>query len=190
MKQILIVDCFDSFTYNLYHYLDDLNGGGCEVVRYDEFNPSEASQFSHIVLSPGPGLPEEYPKILSFLKDDASQQNILGICLGLQCLAVSAGGKLLQLKHVLHGVQSNVMCESDSVLYKDVLSSFEVGHYHSWVVDEASLGDAFKITSRNTEGLIMSFENKKLHRYGIQFHPESVMTPVGKKLLENWLKWS
>ena len=191
MRRILLVDCFDSFTYNLFHYLDELNNGGCVVVRYDKFLPEDALSFSHVVLSPGPGLPGDYPLIKDYLNIKHPDQVLLGVCLGHQYLAGYYGGALDQLNNVRHGVSSEVFEEEESLVFKGINWPIEVGHYHSWVVSSEGFPlETLKITSKTKDGIIMSFEHKKLPLFGLQFHPESVMTPQGKRMLKNWLEIS
>ena len=188
MRRILLVDCFDSFTYNIYHYLDQINQGNCHVVRYDEFKPSAVKDFTHIVFSPGPGLPEDYPKIDLFFTLRAPSQNVLGVCLGHQCIARHFGGKLEQLKQVRHGIQGKLSSERNSILFDNTTNEMHIGHYHSWVVSDVDFPmNDLNITSRTEDGWIMSIEHKEAPIYGLQFHPESVLTSQGKKVLENWL---
>ena len=190
MTRVIIVDCYDSFTYNLFHYFDSLEQVSCKVVRYNEVNWQELSSSGHVVLSPGPGLPKDYPELLQFLKHIRPKTSVLGICLGMQCINEAFGGKLQKLKDVLHGVVSINHVESSN-LHHGVPSSFNIGHYHSWVVDETCFPEnVFDITSRNEDGLIMSMEHKEFNICGIQYHPESVMTEYGIDLLKNWLSRS
>jgi len=189
--KLLIVDCFDSFTYNLYHILEDLNGGNCEVMRYDRFDPNECREYSHIVLSPGPGLPADYPQINNFLKH-SEHQNILGVCLGLQCMVNYYGGKLEQLEKVKHGVSTSLVIEEETPLFKGIKSPLKIGHYHSWVAEVSSFPlDHFKVTSKSSDGEIMSLQHLQKPWAAVQFHPESVLTDNGPQMLENWLnfKW-
>jgi anthranilate synthase/aminodeoxychorismate synthase-like glutamine amidotransferase len=187
MVNILIVDCFDSFTYNLYHYLDSLHPDACSVVRYDKFDPLLASSYSHVVLSPGPGLPQDYPLINRLLEIKDPRQSVLGICLGHQCIGTHYKGKLERLKKVKHGLSGPINLTKKSLLFKGVKNKSLVGHYHSWVVsDDDFPARVLRVTSRSVDGYIMSMEHKTLPIYGLQFHPESIMTDCGMTLLKNW----
>lgn len=188
MSRILIIDCFDSFTYNIFHYLDELNSGNCDVVRYDKLELSILADYSHLVISPGPGLPDEYPKIQQVLNQLDSRTPVLGVCLGLQCIVQYFGGKLERLDTVRHGVESELNFSADSLLFQGLTSPMKVGHYHSWIASEKNFPEEYlKITSRNESGLIMSIEHRSLPIFAVQFHPESVMTENGKTLIKNWL---
>jgi anthranilate synthase component 2 len=187
MKKILVIDNYDSFTYNLVHYLEDLN---CEVTVYrnDEFDIDEISGFDKIVLSPGPGIPDEAGLMKAVIAKYASTKSILGVCLGQQAIGEVFGGTLSNLEKVYHGVSSMVKtCVDNEQLFDGLGNEFEVGRYHSWVVD-ASLPDDLEATSFDENGQVMSLRHKTFDVRGVQFHPESVLTPNGKKILENWLK--
>ena len=147
MSKILIVDCFDSFTYNLFHYLDELNEGSCRVIRYDSFQPEDAAEYDRVVLSPGPGLPKDYPGIFRFLELRRPSQPLLGVCLGHQCIGVHYGGRLRQLDKVLHGVESVLKIDSSSALFRSIENNCTIGHYHSWVIDEDAIPGALKVSS-------------------------------------------
>lgn len=189
MPNILIVDCFDSFTYNLFHYLDDLNQGKVDVLRYDEFSIEAAKTYSHLIFSPGPGLPEDYPLILEYLRSATADQSILGVCLGHQSIGLAFGAKLKQLQSVKHGQKLCVSHDNDSFLFDEIDSSFESGHYHSWVINnEGFPNQVLKVTSTSSEGFIMSVEHLSLPIYGVQFHPESIMTTQGIRMLKNYLQ--
>jgi anthranilate synthase component 2 len=189
MPRILIIDCFDSFTYNIFHYLDELNSGNCAVVRYDKLNPEALSDYTHLVISPGPGLPDEYPKIQAALNQIEPNKVVLGVCLGLQCIVEHFGGKLEQLGSVQHGLESMLIFNAKSLLFRDLKSPLKIGHYHSWVASEKGFpNDVLNISSRNEAGLIMSIEHRTRPIFAVQFHPESVMTENGKLMLKNWLE--
>jgi anthranilate synthase component 2 len=187
MKKILVIDNYDSFTYNLVHYLEDLN---CEVTVYrnDEFDIDEISHFDKILLSPGPGIPDEAGLLKAVIAKYAPTKSILGVCLGQQAIGEVFGGTLSNLDKVYHGVATNVKTVvSDEILFEGLENQFEVGRYHSWVVD-ANLPDVLEATSFDENGQVMSLRHKTFDVRGVQFHPESVLTPNGKKILENWLK--
>lgn len=187
MKKILVIDNYDSFTYNLVHYLEDLN---CEVTVYrnDEFEIDEISGFDKILLSPGPGIPDEAGLLKAVIAKYASTKSILGVCLGQQAIGEVFGGTLSNLDKVYHGVSSRVKTAvNDEKLFDGLGNVFEVGRYHSWVVD-AELPEVLEATSFDENGQVMSLRHKTFDVRGVQFHPESVLTPNGKKILENWLK--
>ena len=187
MKKILVIDNYDSFTYNLVHYLEDLN---CEVTVYrnDEFDIDEIAGFDKILLSPGPGIPDEAGLLKAVITKYASTKSILGVCLGQQAIGEVFGGTLSNLDKVYHGVATIVKTSVDNeLLFEGLGNEFEVGRYHSWVVDP-DLPDVLEATSFDENGQVMSLRHKKYDVRGVQFHPESVLTPNGKKILENWLK--
>jgi anthranilate synthase component 2 len=188
--KIVVIDNYDSFTYNLVHYLEDLN---CEVTvfRNDEFEMEELQSFDKILLSPGPGIPDEAGLLKEVIKTYAPTKSILGVCLGQQAIGEVFGGSLTNLEKVYHGVATNVkITNTDDVLFKDLPSEFEVGRYHSWVVSNEDFPNDLIITSIDENGQIMSLKHNKYDVRGVQFHPESVLTPNGKKILENWVNAS
>jgi anthranilate synthase component 2 len=187
MKKILVIDNYDSFTYNLVHYLEDLD---CEVTVYrnDEFDIDEIASFDKILLSPGPGIPDEAGLLKAVIQKYAPTKSILGVCLGQQAIGEVFGGTLSNLDKVYHGVATNVKTVvDDELLFEGLEKEFEVGRYHSWVVD-ASLPDVLEATSYDENGQVMSLRHRTFDVRGVQFHPESVLTPNGKKILENWVK--
>jgi anthranilate synthase component 2 len=187
MKKILVIDNYDSFTYNLVHYLEDLN---CEVTVYrnDEFDIDEIAHFDKILLSPGPGIPDEAGLLKAVIAKYALTKSILGVCLGQQAIGEVFGGTLSNLDKVYHGVATMVKTSvNDELLFDGLGNEFEVGRYHSWVVD-ANLPEALEATSFDENGQVMSLRHRTFDVRGVQFHPESVLTPNGKKILENWLK--
>ena len=187
MKKILVIDNYDSFTYNLVHYLEDLD---CEVTVYrnDEFDIDEIAHFDKILLSPGPGIPDEAGLLKAVIAKYAPTKSILGVCLGQQAIGEVFGGTLSNLDKVYHGVATMVKTVvDDELLFEGLGNEFEVGRYHSWVVN-ADLPDVLEATSFDENGQVMSLRHKTFDVRGVQFHPESVLTPNGKKILENWLK--
>lgn len=186
--KIAIIDNYDSFTYNLVHYLEEL-GGKVTVFRNDEFDMEELEPFHKIVLSPGPGIPEEAGLLKQVIRHFFSSKSILGICLGQQAIGEVFGGSLINLDKVYHGVASKVIPSvNDEQLFKEVPEEFEVGRYHSWVVSAEDFPDDLEITSTDENGQIMSLRHRKFDLKGVQFHPESVLTPHGKTILKNWLE--
>jgi anthranilate synthase component 2 len=187
MKKVIIIDNYDSFTYNLVHYLEDLNAE-VTVYRNDEFELNELDKFDKILLSPGPGIPEEAGLLLDVIKKYAPTKSILGICLGQQAIGEVFGGSLINLEKVYHGVSSKVKLQKEDSLFKDLPIQFEVGRYHSWVINPDDFPDDLEITSVDENGEIMSIRHKTYDVKGVQYHPESILTPHGKKILENWLE--
>lgn len=186
MKKILVIDNYDSFTYNLVHYLEDLN---CEVTVYrnDEFELDEISHFDKILLSPGPGIPDEAGLLKAVILKYGPTKSIFGVCLGQQAIGEVYGGTLSNLDKVYHGVATKVKTVvTDEILFKGLEPEFEVGRYHSWVVN-TTLPDVLEATSFDENGQVMSLRHKTFDVRGVQFHPESVLTPTGKKMLENWV---
>jgi len=185
--KVLVIDNYDSFVYNLVHYLEDL---GCDVTvkRNDQFQLKEVENFQKILLSPGPGIPEEAGLLKELIKTYANTKSIFGVCLGQQAIGEVFGGSIINLDEVYHGVATNVtLSVTDSLLFDGLQKSFEVGRYHSWVVAENDLPACLEVTSYDENGQIMSLRHKELDVRGVQFHPESVLTPDGKKMLENWI---
>lgn len=187
MKKVLVIDNYDSFTYNLVHYLEDLD---CEVTvrRNDKLTLDFVDQFDKIVLSPGPGIPDEAGLLKDIIKTYAPTKSIFGVCLGQQAIGEVFGGQLINLDDVYHGVSTKVtITVEDESLFNGLENTIEVGRYHSWVVD-SNLPESLEATSVDENGQIMSLRHKTYDVKGVQYHPESVLTPYGKKILENWLK--
>lgn len=187
MKKIIVIDNYDSFTYNLVHYLEDLN---CEVTVYrnDEFDIEELQKFDKILLSPGPGIPDEAGLLKEVIKTYSTTKSILGVCLGQQAIAEVFGGSLINLEKVYHGVATNIKIQvQDEPLFKGLESEIEVGRYHSWVVNSSDFPEVLEITSLDENGQIMSLRHRTYDVRAVQFHPESILTPHGKKILENWV---
>ena len=187
MKKIVVIDNYDSFTYNLVHYLEDLN---CEVTvfRNDEFYIDELKPFDKILLSPGPGIPDEAGLLKEVIKTYAPTKSILGVCLGQQAIGEVFGGSLLNLEKVYHGVATKVsITVPDEVLFNGLEQEIEVGRYHSWVVSKEDFPEVLEITSIDGNGEVMSLRHKTYDVRGVQYHPESVLTPDGKKILQNWV---
>ena len=186
MKKILVIDNYDSFTYNLVHYLESFD---CEVtvVRNDEITLEEPADYDKILLSPGPGVPDEAGLLKAIIRRYAPSKSILGVCLGQQAIAEVFGGSLINLNKVYHGVAESITITAEDPLFAELPSQIEVGRYHSWSVDPTTLPDVLEITSIDSNGEIMSLRHKVYDVKGVQFHPESVLTPHGKTLLKNWL---
>lgn len=184
--KVAVIDNYDSFTYNLVHYLEDLNAE-VTVFRNDEFELSELEKYDKILLSPGPGLPSEAGLLKDVIKRFAATKSIFGVCLGLQAIGEVFGGQLTNLEKVYHGVATKVSKIEEDFIFNDLPDEIEVGRYHSWVVSTENLPEDLIITSTDANGQIMSMKHARFDVRGVQYHPESVLTPFGKKILENWL---
>ena len=185
MKKVLVIDNYDSFTYNLVHYLEALD---CHVTvkRNDALKLEDIEPFHKIILSPGPGLPHEAGCLIPVIRHYAASRHILGVCLGHQAIAQVFGGSLINLDQVRHGIAAEINIIEDDMLFKGLPKTFKAGCYCSWVVD-AMLPEDLIATSVDENGHLMSLRHKKYHVYGLQYHPESILTPKGKNILENWL---
>jgi len=186
MIKVLVIDNYDSFTYNLVHYLEDL---GCVVTvkRNNKLDIADVAPFDKIVISPGPGIPNEAGIIKDIIKHYASTKSILGVCLGQQAIAEVFEGKLINLNKVFHGVAKQIkVIVDDESLFEGCSKTIEVGLYHSWIVD-SNLPDVLEATSFDKNGNVMSLRHREYDLKGVQFHPESVLTPEGKRILKNWI---
>lgn len=184
--KIVIIDNYDSFVYNLSHLLKEL-GAEVTVKRNDQFRLEELEEFDKILLSPGPGVPEEAGLLLDVIRRYAGKKPILGVCLGEQAIGEVYGGKLTNLDEVFHGIQSPVTLTATDYLFEGLPSTVQVGRYHSWVVDQKGFPDCLEVTAVSEEGYIMALRHRTLDVRGVQFHPESVLTPEGKQMLGNWI---
>lgn len=188
MEKILVIDNYDSFTYNLVHYIQQLTEKTVEVFRNDQISLDDVAEYDKILLSPGPGIPVEAGICLDLIKRYAPDKSILGVCLGHQAIGEAFGGSLINLEKVYHGVATSIdIITPENSLYKDLPGRIEVGRYHSWVVSREDLPDCFKINSLDEQGMIMGISHKEYDVKGVQFHPESVLTDTGLKIIENWL---
>lgn len=186
--KILIIDNYDSFTYNLVQMVEEIVGKNVSVIKNDEISFDKINEFDKIILSPGPGIPSEAGKLLETIKKFAGKKPILGVCLGMQAIAEAFGGNLKLLDSVYHGVAIEAeIIKSDALLFKNLPSKFSVGRYHSWVVNKDKFPEDLEITSLDDLGNIMSLQHKSLNIHGVQYHPESILTPFGKVILENFL---
>lgn len=195
--KIVIIDNYDSFTYNLSHLVKEL-GADVTVYRNDQFELSDLEPFSKIILSPGPGIPSEAGLLLDVIRAYAGKKPILGVCLGHQAIGEAFGAKLENLSDVFHGVATEGTQLGNDEIFSGLPSRITMGRYHSWVVSRDGFPDCLEITAESDEGQrpgehgsgkgqIMALKHKTLNIRGIQFHPESVLTPDGKKMLQNWL---
>lgn len=186
MKTV-IIDNYDSFTYNLAHLVKEL-GAEVDVLRNDKFELEELEKYDKIILSPGPGIPEEAGLLLEVIRTYAGRKPILGVCLGEQAIGQAFGGKLTNLSEVFHGIQTNVETRNKDYIFSGLPTEIPVGRYHSWVVDTEGFPEELVITAISSEGQIMALKHREYDIHGIQFHPESVLTPDGKQIVGNWLK--
>lgn len=186
--KIAIIDNYDSFTYNLSHLVKEA-GAEVTVFRNDQFGLEELETFDKILLSPGPGVPEEAGLLLDVIRTYAGRKPILGVCLGEQAIGEAFGGKLTNLTEVYHGIQSPIQIVADDYLFNGLPKEILVGRYHSWVVDTEGFPECLEITAVSREGYIMALRHKTMDVQGIQFHPESVLTPDGKQMIRNWLNY-
>lgn len=202
--KILVFDNYDSFTYNLVHLVKKIVTDQVDVYRNDEIPLEKVAAYDKIILSPGPGLPNEAGELLPLIKAYASQKSILGVCLGHQAIGEAFGGKLINLKQVYHGVATPVkivngewsmvstpnapLTTHHSHLFEGMPETFNVGRYHSWVISEQGFPEELEVTARDENNYIMALQHKSFDVQGVQFHPESVLTPLGEQILRNWLK--
>ncbi len=192
--KILVFDNYDSFTYNLVHLVEKILHQRVDVCRNDQIALDNVAAYDKIILSPGPGIPEEAGLLLPLIKEYAAVKSILGVCLGHQAIGQAFGGKLVNLSTVYHGVATPIQQVSGLVpgnfpsLLDGLAPELEVGRYHSWVVAEEDFPAELEITARDSNGYIMALRHRKYDVQGVQFHPESVLTPQGEKMLRNWLQ--
>lgn len=186
--KVLLFDNYDSFTYNLLHILKEL-GATVDVRRNDKIRLEEVREYDKILLSPGPGIPEEAGILLPLIKEYAPTKSILGVCLGEQAIGQAFGARLINLKDVYHGIASPIQVTVPDQLFTGMGETFTAGRYHSWVVDPTDLPSCLEVIAKDAEGgQIMGLRHKTYDVKGIQFHPESVLTPNGKQIISNWLK--
>ena len=186
-KKIIVIDNYDSFVYNLVHYLEELD---CHVtvLRNDQFHIDDLESYDKILLSPGPGIPDEAGLLKEVIKQYAPSKPILGVCLGQQAIGEAFGGSLTNLEQVFHGIATKInIIEEDTILFKGLSSSIEVGRYHSWVVAQDDFPASLEVTARDENGQIMALRHREYDVRGVQFHPESVLTPQGKEMIKNWV---
>lgn len=185
---ILILDNYDSFTYNLVHLVESITDKQVDVMLNDEVDLNAVDRYNQIILSPGPGLPVESGSLLPLIKKYAPTKKILGVCLGHQAIAEAFGAKLVNLQKVYHGVASALqLVDPDHFLFKNIQQGEKIGRYHSWAVEEKSLPPVFRVIAKDEEGEIMALQHAGFQLTGVQFHPESILTPCGRQLLTNWL---
>ena len=194
MSKILILDNYDSFTYNLVQMVENIIKQKVAVFRNDEISLNQVNDFNKIILSPGPGIPNEAGILLPLIKQYAVSKSILGVCLGHQAIGEAFGGRLTNLTRVFHGVATKIELKKDleksafnNDWFKGLENEIEVGRYPSWVVDREEFPKELEVTSWDEHGMIMSLKHHVYDVQGVQFHPESLLTPLGKTMIENWL---
>lgn len=185
--KVLIIDNYDSFTFNLFHIVEQYVAN-VVVVRNNKLDIDDPAGFDRLIISPGPGLPNEAGNICEVVNTYACKMPILGICLGMQAIAVAFGGKLVNLKKVYHGKKMNIQIIEEDKIFEGLPKNIQVGRYHSWVIDKKSLPVDFIVTSVDDEGNPMSLNHEVYNLHGLQFHPESIMTEHGNTMLKNWIK--
>ena len=186
--RIIIIDNYDSFTFNLSHLVKQL-GADCDAVRNDQFTLSDLEPYDKIILSPGPGIPSEAGLLLDVIRTYAGRKPMLGVCLGHQAIGEAFGARLENLSDVFHGVQTPIHLTASDTLFEGLpASGLQVGRYHSWVVSRQDFPSCLEVTAESEEGQIMALRHRTFDIHGIQFHPESVLTPDGPTILRNWLQ--
>ena len=186
--KILILDNYDSFTYNLFHLVDQFDGVEVDVIRNDEMSVEDGGKYDRIIISPGPGLPSEAGITKELIRTYYNTSPMLGVCLGLQAMAEVCGGEIFNVPEVFHGVSKETyITEKNEKLFAGISSPFMAGRYHSWCVDQKNLPSVMKITAVDQAGYIMAMTHENQLMRGVQFHPESILTEFGKALMSNWL---
>jgi anthranilate synthase component 2 len=186
--KVLVFDNYDSFTYNLVQMIERILETKVDVVKNDQIPLAEINQYDKIVLSPGPGIPEEAGILLDVIREYAPTKSILGVCLGQQAIAEAFGGSLINLTEIYHGVATPAeVVKDDTKIFKDLSSGIEVGRYHSWVVNRDDLPEELEVTAVDEDGMIMALQHKTYDVHGVQFHPESILTPEGEVIIRNFL---
>ncbi len=187
--KILIIDNYDSFTYNLVHMVEDITGEYPAVFRNDEIAIEEINEYDLIILSPGPGIPDEAGILKEVIKAYAGIKPIFGVCLGLQAITEVFGGSIENLDEVFHGVATTMsVTKEDAIIYKDIPAEFEAARYHSWIASKSDFPSELEITSLDEFGDIMSLQHKEYNISAVQFHPESILTPLGEKMVRNFIE--
>lgn len=186
--KILVFDNYDSFTYNLVQMIEKIVGEKVDVFRNDQIDLKDIEKYDKIILSPGPGIPKEAGILLDLIKKYAPTKSIFGVCLGQQAIAEAFGGSLINLTEIFHGVATNVnVIRENTKLLKDLPENFEAGRYHSWAVNTEDFPEDLEITAVDKDGMIMALQHKNFDVHAVQFHPESILTPKGYQILQNFL---
>lgn len=184
--KIVIIDNYDSFTYNLSHLVKEL-GADVTVVRNDQFDMDEIADYDKIILSPGPGIPSEAGRLLDVIKTYTDKKPMLGVCLGHQAIGEVFGGKLENLSEVFHGVATPCHITANDPIFQGLPANITIGRYHSWVVSKNELPNCLEVTAESDEGQVMALRHRQYDIHGIQFHPESVLTPEGRTIIKNFI---
>lgn len=188
MKHIMILDNYDSFTFNLVHAVQKITGQKVDVYRNDQIPLEKVNEYQKIILSPGPGIPDEAGVMKSLIEYYAPSKSILGVCLGMQGIGEVFGGTLRNLSRVYHGVATTIhVIKPEDPLFRDLPDQFEAGRYHSWIINRDTLPECLEITAIDEHNEIMALSHRKFDVRGVQFHPESVLTPLGEQMIRNWL---
>lgn len=189
MMKILILDNYDSFTYNLVQLVEQIAGeASLEVFKNDEISIDKVAEYDKVILSPGPGVPSEAGILLDVIKEYAPKKSILGVCLGQQAIAEAFGGSLMNLPEIFHGVGIDTkVLKDDTKLFQNIPNEIKVGRYHSWIVNPDTFPNELEVTAVDGQGMVMALQHKEYDVHAVQFHPESVLTPEGRKILENFL---
>ena len=186
-----MLDNYDSFTYNLVQYIEEIVGHQIDVFRNDKITLEEIDDYDTLFLSPGPGVPKDAGILLQVIEKYAATKNIFGVCLGLQAIGETFGGELANLEKVYHGVQTTIIkVEDDEPIFENIPTVFEAGRYHSWVIKKENMPDCLEVTAIDKKGIVMAASHKDFNVRGVQFHPESIMTPEGKLMLRNFINHS
>lgn len=186
--KVLVFDNYDSFTYNLVQIIERILGEKVDVVRNDQINLEEIGKYDKIILSPGPGIPEEAGILLDLIREYAPNKSILGVCLGQQAIAEAFGGNLINLSEIFHGVATSAeLVKENTKIFRNLASGIEVGRYHSWAVNPEGFPEELEITAVDKDGMIMALQHKTYDVHGVQFHPESILTPDGEVIIRNFL---
>lgn len=189
MMKILIFDNYDSFTYNLVHLVKELGYADVDVFRNDKISVEDIARYDKIILSPGPGIPSEAGLLLPLIKEYAGKKPILGVCLGHQAIGEAFGATLTNLEDVYHGVATQIQITKPDYIFEGLGGQMEVGRYHSWIVDNEAFPDCLEVTAIDDKGKIMALRHKAYDIHGVQFHPESVLTPMGENIIRNFLTY-
>lgn len=188
MEKVVVIDNYDSFTYNLVHALNQITESKVDVFRNDKVEVDDLAKYSHFVLSPGPGIPDEAGRLKEIIRTFAHEKRMLGVCLGHQAIAEVFGGSLINISRVFHGVSTRIrVLDREDYLYRNIPAEFDGGRYHSWIVSEKDLPASLKITARAEDGEIMGLSHREYDVKGVQYHPESLLTKEGMAILTNWI---
>lgn len=185
--KLLVLDNYDSFTYNLVHLIEKVSSHEFDVIRNNQISIAEVEAYDSILLSPGPGLPKDAGIMPELLKQYAGSKKILGVCLGLQAIGENFGARLINLPEVVHGQSSNIEIIGSDTIFNGCPKTFKVGRYHSWVIDNHPLPHSLEVTAIDSKGNIMALKHKTLNVKGVQFHPESILSEYGETIIGNWL---